>query len=131
MGLAAHKRVRLICSIDHVNAPLLWDADKRSKFNFVWYEATTFQPYTEETLNENSLILMSSANGGGNGGALALSSLSRVFESLTPNAKEIYLTIVKYQLEALDEAKKENKENSTNDKSQSQVTYQGLSFKDL
>ena len=133
--LAAHKRVRLICSIDHVNAPLLWDADKRSKFNFVWYEATTFQPYTEETLNENSLILMSSANGGGSGGALALSSLSRVFESLTPNAKEIYLTIVKYQLEALEEVKKEQlSENSTNDQSQIQVTgttYQGLSFKDL
>ena len=133
--LAAHKRVRLICSIDHVNAPLLWDADKRSKFNFVWYEATTFQPYTEETLNENSLILMSSGNGGGSGGALALSSLSRVFESLTPNAKEIYLTIVKYQLEALEEVKKEQlSENSTNDQSQFQAigtTYQGLSFKDL
>ena len=132
--LASNERIRLVASIDHINAPLLWDADKRSKFNFVWYEATTYLPYTEETLNENSLMLTSSGNaafGGGNGGALALSSLSRVFESLTPNAKEIYLSIVKYQLETLDEAKKENKENSTNDKSQSQATYQGLSFKDL
>ena len=72
---------------------------------------------------------------GGSGGALALSSLSRVFESLTPNAKEIYLTIVKYQLEALDEMKNENiAENTTTDRSQGQVTgnsYQGLSFKDL
>ena len=132
--LASNERVRLVASIDHINAPLLWDADKRSKFNFVWYEATTFLPYTEETLNENSLMLTSSGNaafGGGNGGALALSSLSRVFASLTPNAKEIYLTIVKYQLETLDEAKKENNKNSLNDKSQGQATYQGLSFKDL
>merc|ERR1712062_694566 len=53
----------------------------------------------------------------------------------TPNAKEIYLTIVKYQLEALEEVKKEQlSENSANDQSQIQAigtTYQGLSFKDL
>ena len=132
--LASNEHIRLIASIDHINAPLLWDADKRSKFNFVWYEATTFLPYKEETLNENSLMLTSSGNaafGGGSGGALALSSLARVFESLTPNAKEIYLTIVKYQLETLDEAKKENKENSADKSQQGHATYQGLSFKDL
>ena len=101
--LASCNRIRLVASIDHVNAPLLWDADKRSKFNFVWYDATTFLPYTEETLNENSLMMTSAGvSGGGDGGrlgtgALALNSLSRVFESLTPNAKEVYLTIVQVQ----------------------------------
>ena len=135
--LASNPRIRLIASIDHVNAPLLWDADKRSKFNFVWYDATTFLPYTEETLNENSLMLSSSGNVGlgGGSGALALSSLSRVFESLTPNAKEIYITIVKYQLEALDELKKEPvNEDATKNNFQLHAAgtmYQGLSFTDL
>ena len=51
------------------------------------------------------------------GGGLALHSLRRVFESLTPNAKEIYLLIVKYQMEAVEE--------------QGFTFYQGFSFKDL
>ena len=134
--LASDSRISLVSSIDHVNAPLLWDADKRSKFNFVWYEATTFLPYTEETLNENSLMMQYSGGNSGlgqsGGGALALSSLSRVFESLTPNAKEIYLTIVRYQMEALDEMKKERDEDSATTQTTTNVTtYQGLSFKDL
>ena len=51
------------------------------------------------------------------GGGLALHSLRRVFESLTPNAKDIYLLIVKYQMEAVEE--------------QGFAFYQGFSFKDL
>ena len=138
--LASSNRIRLVASIDHVNAPLLWDADKRSKFNFVWYDATTFLPYTEETLNENSLVMTSTGGSGGDGGrlgtgALALNSLSRVFESLTPNAKEVYLTIVRYQLEALEELKEDKKNGDDFKSSKPQIinnmTYQGLSFKDL
>ena len=109
--LAGHPSIHLICSIDHINAPLLWDQHKLSNFNFIWQDATTFYPYSEETLNENSLMVRSG------GGGLALHSLRRVFESLTPNAKDIYLLIVKYQMEAVDE--------------QGFAFYQGFSFKDL
>jgi origin recognition complex subunit 2 len=109
--LAGHPRIHMICSIDHINAPLLWDQHKLAKFNFTWYDATTFLPYTEETLNENSLMVRSG------GGTLALHSLLRVFESLTPNAKEIYLIIVKYQLTSVE------KEGFS--------FYRGLTFKDL
>lgn len=109
--LAGHPQIHLICSIDHINAPLLWDQHKLSSFNFIWQDATTFYPYSDETLNENSLMVRSG------GGGLALHSLRRVFESLTPNAKEIYLLIVKYQMEAVEE--------------QGFSFYQGFSFKDL
>ena len=132
--LASNKRIRLVASIDHINAPLLWDGNKLCKFNFVWYEAATFLPYTEETRSDKSLWLRSPRNsdfGGENGEELALSSLQRVFESLTPNAKGIYLTIVRYQLKILNNAKKENKKNLTNDQFKSEATYQGISFKDL
>ena len=79
---------------------------------------------------------MSGGDGGRLGtGALALSSLSRVFESLTPNAKEVYLTIVRYQLEALEEMKEDKKNGDDFKCSKPQMinnmTYQGLSFKDL
>jgi len=109
--LASHPRIHFICSSDHVNAPLLWDQHKLSNFNFVWQDASTFLPYFEETLNENSLMVRSG------GTKLALHSLMRVFESLTPNAKEIYLLIINEQMKAVEE--------------QGLSFYQGLSFKDL
>ena len=109
--LSGHPKIHLICSIDHINAPLMWDQHKLSSFNFIWQDATSFYPYSDETLNENSLMVRSG------GGGLALHSLRRVFESLTPNAKEIYLLIVKYQMEAVEE--------------QGFAFYQGFSFKDL
>lgn len=109
--LASHPRIHMICSMDHVNAPLLWDQNKLSNYNFIWQDTTTLLPYSEETLNENSLMVRSGGSG------LALHSLLRVFESLTPNAKEIYLLIVETQMKAVEEV--------------GLALYQGLSFKDL
>ncbi|MGH0128310.1 UNVERIFIED_CONTAM: hypothetical protein FKN15_001284 [Acipenser sinensis] len=57
-----------------------WDQFKMSQFNWLWYETTTYQPYIEETSYENSLLVKQS-------GALALSSLTHVMRSLTPNAR--------------------------------------------
>ena len=34
--LAEHPLIHLVCSIDHINAPLLWDQTKLSKLNFIW-----------------------------------------------------------------------------------------------
>jgi origin recognition complex subunit 2 len=89
--LSAHPLIHLVCSIDHINAPLLWDQFKLAKFNFIWFDMTTFLPYTEETLYETSLMVEQS-------GTQALNSLTHVFVSLTPNAKKIYIIIIKYQL---------------------------------
>nr|XP_026496876.1 origin recognition complex subunit 2 [Vanessa tameamea] len=106
-SLAQLKNVHLIATIDHINAPLLWDHSKLSKFNFTWWDVTTFLPYVDETSYENSLMTQRS-------GALQLSSLKSVFQSLTSNAKGIFEIIIQYQLE-----------------NQKQVHYQGLPFKDL
>ncbi|XP_026321843.1 origin recognition complex subunit 2 isoform X2 [Hyposmocoma kahamanoa] len=91
-SIAQIKNIRTIATIDHINAPLLWDHSKLSKFNFTWWDVTTFQPYTEETAFENSLMTQRS-------GALQLSSLRSVFASLTTNAKGIYNIIIQHQLE--------------------------------
>lgn len=108
--MAAHPNVHLICSIDHINAPLTWDQQMVTCYNFVWFDTTTFLPYREETRNENSFLIAHSS-------ALALSSLVNVFASLNVNAKAIYMKIVHFQLESQDD--------------ESDPNYIGIAFPDL
>ena len=115
--LVAIPMIHLVCSIDHINAPLLWDQQKLSKFTFVWFDATTFMPYSEETRNENSFMVKQS-------GTLALNSLNHVFASLTPNAKDIYLMIAQYQIDSLHEQEVEDKDNE-------ETAHRGIAFNDL
>ncbi|XP_051529303.1 origin recognition complex subunit 2 isoform X1 [Myxocyprinus asiaticus] len=105
--LASIPNMHLLASIDHINAPLIWDQAKTSMFSWLWYETTTYLPYTEETSYENSLLVQQT-------GALALSSLTHVMRSLTPNARGIFRLLAEFQLE--------NKDNPA---------YTGLSFQDF
>ncbi|CAO1429602.1 unnamed protein product [Diamesa serratosioi] len=105
--LASIERIHMIASIDHLNAPLLWNNTKLSNYNFSWWDVTSLLPYTEETAFENSLLTH-------NSGALELSSMKSVFQSLTSNARGIYILLVKYQL-----------------KNSGAPNYQGISFKEL
>ncbi|XP_048887516.1 origin recognition complex subunit 2 [Brienomyrus brachyistius] len=105
--LASLPNMHLLASIDHINGPLVWDQSKMSLFNWLWYETTTFLPYVEETSYENSLLVQQS-------GVLALSSLTHVLRSLTPNARGIFRLLAGFQLE--------NKNNPS---------YTGLSFQDF
>lgn len=93
--LSSLRNVYLIASIDHLNAPLMWDHVKQSLYNWLWYETTTYSPYTEETSYENSLLVKQS-------GSLPLSSLTHVLRSLTPNARGIFRLLIKYQLDNQD-----------------------------
>lgn len=77
--------VYVICYIS------VWDHSKLSKFNFTWWDATSFLPYTDETSFESSMLVQRS-------GALALSSLTNVYQSLTKNSKGVFMLIVKHQL---------------------------------
>lgn len=61
------------------------------KLNLVWQDATTMQPYLEETAFENSVMVQQS-------GKLALASLHSVFQSLTSNAKSILNILMENQL---------------------------------
>lgn len=89
--LAKVQRVHLIASIDHINAPLMWDQTCMDNFNFVWYDCTTMMPYKNETAFENSVFFQSS-------GELDLAAMNNVFRSLTANARGIYMILVKHQL---------------------------------
>lgn len=105
-ALASHQRIHLIATIDHINAPLIWDHSKLSKLNFTWWDVTTFSTYQHETECEMSSMTQQNS-------AVALSSLRNIFLSLTQNSKSIYLTVTKYQIENWSQY------------------YQGMAFKDL
>ncbi|XP_031711143.1 origin recognition complex subunit 2 [Anarrhichthys ocellatus] len=105
--LASLPNLHMVASLDHINAPMVWDQFKQSQFNWLWWECVTYQHYSEETSYENSLLVQQT-------GALALSSLTHVLRSLTPNARGIFQLLVKFQLE--------NKDNPS---------YTGLSFQDF
>lgn len=89
--LAKIKNLHLIASIDHINAPLMWDQTCTDNFNFVWYDCTTLLPYKNETAFENSVFFQSS-------GELDLAAMSNVFQSLTTNARGIYMMLVQNQI---------------------------------
>ncbi|XP_076437157.1 origin recognition complex subunit 2-like isoform X2 [Babylonia areolata] len=105
--LAQISGVHVLASVDHVNAPLIWDQTKLSRFQWVWQDVTTFTLYLSETSYENSLLVQQS-------GGLALRSLAHVMRSLTPNARKIFELLAQYQVE--------NADNSA---------FIGMSFQDL
>lgn len=78
-----------------VNYLSVWNHTQLSRFNWSWFDVTSFEPYKEETSYENSLLVQHT-------GALALSSLVHVFRSLTPNARGIFILIAEHQLEEKD-----------------------------
>lgn len=89
--LAKIRNVHLLASIDHINAPMMWDQTCMSNFNFLWWDCTTMLPYTNETAFENSAYMR-------NSGELGLAAMCNVFQSLTTNAKGVYMLLVKDQL---------------------------------
>lgn len=90
--LAKIKNVHLIASIDHINAPLMWDQTCADNYNFIWYDCTTMLPYENETAFEDSVFLQSS-------GDMNLAAMNNVFQSLTTNARGIYMILVAAQIE--------------------------------
>lgn len=94
--LCAHTKVSLVATIDHIRAPLLWDAARASQFNFLWHDATTFAPYAVESSIDESLTLI-----GGSGRAGGTKGVKFVLASLPMNAKSLFRVLVSHQLEAM------------------------------
>lgn len=46
--LAALPNVHLAASVDHVNFPLLWDLQTKDRFQWMFHQTATFQPYINE-----------------------------------------------------------------------------------
>jgi origin recognition complex subunit 2 len=95
--LAAIQQFHLITSIDHINAPLLWDSMRLSNFNFVWHNVTTYQDYKTEVSFNDPLSLGQTQKIGGSFGAKA------VFLSLPMTSKMLFRILATNQLKNLQE----------------------------
>jgi origin recognition complex subunit 2 len=98
--LAAHPQIRLVCSSDTPDFPLLWDSGLRSSFNFVFHNCTTFTPFTAEidVVDEvHELLGRRARRAGGKEG------VTFVLRSLPENAKNLFRLLVTEVLVAMDE----------------------------
>lgn len=80
----------LVASVDHMNAPLLWDGVMYSRFAWAWIKADTFVPYVVETVFCSKPLL----HGGGERqveGAIAL------LNSLSERARKVFRELAKRQ----------------------------------
>ncbi|KDD75193.1 subunit 2 of origin recognition complex ORC2 [Helicosporidium sp. ATCC 50920] len=93
-AMAALPNVHLVATVDHVNAPLLWDAKMQSQFSWVWHATPTFIPYDKELVLAGvpSLLLGRREEGSKAGALLVLSSLSQ-------SARAVFQLLANQQLE--------------------------------
>lgn len=54
--LAALPGIHMVASIDHINAPLLWDKHTAANFNWLYQELVTFVPYSMEVAGMRPLL---------------------------------------------------------------------------
>ncbi|KAK9314054.1 origin recognition complex subunit 2-domain-containing protein [Lipomyces starkeyi] len=125
--LTAHNQVSLVATVDHINAPMLWDSAKLSSFKFIWHDATTFASYTAETSFFDPLTL---GGGGGrnvNGGNAGPGNVGirYVLESLTSNARGLYRVLISHQLQAVEDDNGETQD-GRNDSSRFGVEFKTL-----
>ncbi|KAJ2805536.1 Origin recognition complex subunit 2, partial [Coemansia helicoidea] len=95
--LASSPRIRFVATIDHIEAPLIWDTSTATHFNWAWHDLTTFEPYTVETSYENFGTEIKDIGPRG---------VLHVLASLTENAKGIFRVLAEYQIAeaAMDDA---------------------------
>ncbi|KAK9481408.1 origin recognition complex subunit 2-domain-containing protein [Lipomyces japonicus] len=100
---ASHPNISVVASIDHINAPTLWDAAKLSSLQFIWHDATTFLPYTVETSFDDPLTAIAGASGLSGGGetGTSISGAKYVLESLTVNARGLFRVLISNQLQEM------------------------------
>uniref|UniRef100_A0A7N0UVL0 Origin recognition complex subunit 2 n=1 Tax=Kalanchoe fedtschenkoi TaxID=63787 RepID=A0A7N0UVL0_KALFE len=95
--IASCTHIRVVASIDHINAPLLWDKKMvHTQFNWCWYHVPTYSPYKVEGI----FFPMVLAHGGA---AQATKTAALVLQSLTPNAQSVFKVLAEHQLAHPDE----------------------------
>lgn len=92
--LAALPNVHLAATVDHVNAPVLWDLQCRDRFRWLWYHAATFQPYVDEIAGAALPSLLV-----GRKEACTQQSALVVLSSLASTARQVFRLIAMSQLD--------------------------------
>lgn len=106
--LASHPRIRLLCSADTPDFPLLWDISLRSTLNMVFHDATTLAPLSAEVSavdDVHELLGRATRRAGG------LEAVFVVLRSLTGNARRLYGLLIAEVLTAMSEGEGAEGEN--------------------
>ncbi|KAG5419049.1 ORC2 [Candida metapsilosis] len=88
----------VLSSIDHINAPLLWDSSKSKSMNLIWHDLTTYHTYSVETSFKDVLSMGKSKKYIGSLGA------KFVLRSLTDNHRQLYKVLLIDQLSNMESA---------------------------
>uniref|UniRef100_A0A1I8A3K7 Origin recognition complex subunit 2 n=1 Tax=Steinernema glaseri TaxID=37863 RepID=A0A1I8A3K7_9BILA len=91
--LASCETVRMIASVDHVNAPIMWDDSLLSQFKWASFNMTTRKPYVEELMHSDVRLL--DGDTPGDEGAHTLASMNAMWASLTQNAQNIFCYLMR------------------------------------
>lgn len=102
--LCSIPQFRTIASIDHINAPLLWDSVRLSNFKFVWHNVTNFEDYLTEMSFKDPLTFGQSNKSLGSKGA------KYVLSSLTSNSRALYKILAQIQLGLMNDDESSKKE---------------------
>lgn len=89
--LARSNRVKIVCSVDHPNAHLLWDNVRMTNLKFASFKVNTHESYSVEQSYEKSTAKRNAQ--------LSVSAANHVLSSLTPNAIKIFFLLAEHQLE--------------------------------
>ncbi|KAK7278993.1 hypothetical protein RJT34_24034 [Clitoria ternatea] len=90
--LAACAHIRMVASIDHVNASLFWDKNMaHTQFNWCWFHVPTFAPYKVEGMFNPLILAHGSAN-------QFVKTATIVLLSLTRNAQSVFKVLAEHQL---------------------------------
>lgn len=84
--------VRLVASVDHVNAALLWNSRVAAAFNWLWVDGTTYAGYDAETAHVAPIITSCKQSATKRGATTVLASL-------VSNAREVFKVLAAQQLQ--------------------------------
>lgn len=90
-ALAAIPRLSLIASVDHVNAPLMWDGVMYNRFRWRWVALSTYARYSREMTFTTEPLLSG-------GDESRVESAIALLNSLSPNARKLFQLLAKMQV---------------------------------
>ncbi|RWS12953.1 origin recognition complex subunit 2-like isoform X2 [Dinothrombium tinctorium] len=130
--VASNNKIHILASVDHIHSGLLWSSHESHQLNWIWYETHTFLPfklergYCSSILSSNLNSMLSQY--------LTLSSIEHVYDSLTPNAKKIFILIAKYYLKNVNASVADNVEMNDDECEEMVIpdpNFDGLAFSTL
>ena len=103
--MVAHPKVRLLCSVDHVKAALMWSTAKMVSLRLLYHDATTFVPYDTEIALQTDIFAEKQKLGALTGDR----GIRWILQTLSHNARSIFRILLLHQMESGGEGMESNR----------------------